>query len=280
MNAKKLFIVPVLFIALGVWAQEANLTMKPVAKTKYNVETSSLMDITQNMGGMEVKANGNTVAKAVLEIEEVAANGNFTILSTWNEIKATSSAMGKDTTMNFENLNLAIRTVYAKSGKMLKNERVGESTSNDPVFAMVEQMATGMKFPVLPVKTVKVGETWKSQTEETVAPAGSPLAMKVEATEECSFAGTTTKNGIEYYRINVSAPTKVSGEGSQMGMDMSIEGTGMSESHSEHDKKTLFPTFIEGKVGLDMSIMVTGAQSLAIPMTQNVTTRTTFTEVK
>lgn len=32
MNTKKLLIVPALFIVLGVWAQEANLTIDPVAK--------------------------------------------------------------------------------------------------------------------------------------------------------------------------------------------------------------------------------------------------------
>ena len=45
------------------------------------------------MGGMEMKMNSSSVAKVVMEIEEVTPNENFTVLSTWKEIKSTSSVM-------------------------------------------------------------------------------------------------------------------------------------------------------------------------------------------
>lgn len=280
MNPKKLLALPALFIALGLLAQEANLTMKPAAKSKYNVEVTSLVDITQNMGGMEMKVKANSVAKAIMEIEEVTPDGNFTLLSTWKELKAFSSAMGKDTTLNYDNLNIAIRTVYDKSGKIIKTELIDKSSSTDIGVAAIEQFGTSMKLPVLSAKQTQKGEKWEWSTNDTIKTPQSPFAMAVEVTDEFYFAGTETKDGVEYYRINASGPTKVKGEGSQMGMEMSIEGTGTSESYSLHDKKTLFPVFIEGKIGQDMSIMVSGAQSMAIPMTQNTSTTTKFTEIK
>lgn len=276
MNAKKLIIFPILFIVMALFAQEANLTMRPVAKSKYNVEVNSLMDIKQNMGGMEVKVNGSSVAKAVLEIEEVASNGNFTVLSTWKEMKSTTSAMGQDTTMNFENLNLQMRTVYDKTGKVLKNERVDKSTSSDPGLAMVEQVATGMKFPILSAQATKKGDSWKSNTNDTIKTPGSPFSMIIDMEEDYSYAGIEN----ECHRINASGPIKVSGQGSEMGMDMNIEGTGMNEAYSLHNTHTLIPSLMEGKMGLDMNIMVAGAQSMAIPMTQNVTTKIILTEIK
>ncbi|MGI6047707.1 MAG: DUF6263 family protein [Petrimonas sp.] len=280
MNTKKLLIVPALFIVLGVWAQEANLTINPVAKKKYDIELNSTTNVTQNMGGMEMKMNSSSVAKVVMEIEEVTPNENFTVLSTWKEIKSTSSVMGKDTTVNFDDLHLEMRTVYDKSGKSIKNERVDKSTSSDPIFAMVEQMATGMKFPILPAKTVKKGDTWTSNRNDTIKPVESPFEMIIDAEDKYTYAGVETKDGKEYYRINIEGPTKVSGEGSQMGMDMTIEGTGVNEGYLLLDKTTLLPVFVDEKVGLDMSIMISGAQSMAIPMTQNTSTTTKFTEIK
>jgi hypothetical protein len=280
MNTKKLLIVPALFIVLGVWAQEANLTINPVAKKKYDIELNSTTNVTQNMGGMEMKMNSSSVAKVVMEIEEVTPNENFTVLSTWKEIKSTSSVMGKDTTVNFDDLHLEMRTVYDKSGKSIKNERVDKSTSSDPIFAMVEQMATGMKFPILPAKTVKKGDTWTSNRNDTIKPVESPFEMIINAEDKYTYAGVETKDGKEYYRINIEGPTKVSGEGSQMGMDMTIEGTGVNEGYLLLDKTTLLPVFVDEKVGLDMSIMISGAQSMAIPMTQNTSTTTKFTEIK
>lgn len=280
MNTKKLLIVPALFIVLGVWAQEANLTINPVAKKKYDIELNSTTNVTQNMGGMEMKMNSSSVAKVVMEIEEVTPNENFTVLSTWKEIKSTSSVMGKDTTVNFDDLHLEMRTVYDKSGKIIKNERVDKSTSSDPIFAMVEQMATGMKFPILPAKTVKKGDTWTSNRNDTIKPVESPFEMIIDAEDKYTYAGVETKDGKEYYRINIEGPTKVSGEGSQMGMDMTIEGTGVNEGYLLLDKTTLLPAFVDEKVGLDMSIMISGAQSMAIPMTQNTSTTTKFIEIK
>lgn len=232
------------------------------------------------MGGMEMKMNSSSVAKVVMEIEEVTPNENFTVLSTWKEIKSTSSVMGKDTTVNFDDLHLEMRTVYDKSGKIIKNERVDKSTSSDPIFAMVEQMATGMKFPILPAKTVKKGDTWTSNRNDTIKPVESPFEMIINAEDKYTYAGVETKDGKEYYRINIEGPTKVSGEGSQMGMDMTIEGTGVNEGYLLLDKTTLLPAFVDEKVGLDMSIMISGAQSMAIPMTQNTSTTTKFIEIK
>lgn len=280
MNAKKLVIIPVLLVAFGAIAQEANLTMKPVAGKKYNVEVNTVTDVTQNMSGMEMKVQAVSSAAAVMQIEEVASNGNFTVLSTWKDVSITSSAMGKDTTVHAENLNVVMKTLYDKSGKIIKNEKISTDNGADLAMATIEQIAKNIKLPVLPAKNAKKGDTWSFATNDTVQTAENPFEMVVDASEEYSFAGVETKDGTEYYRVNVSGPTKVSGEGSQMGMDMHIEGTGTSEGYSLHNKTTLFPAFVESKVGLDMSIMVSGAQSMAIPMTQNTTTTTKFTEVK
>lgn len=280
MNSKNLFIIPLLFIVFGAFAQEANLTIKPVAKKEYDLNLQSLTDITQTMAGMEMKASIAYIVKAVMEIKEINSNGDFTVLSTWKDIEATSSAMGKDTTSRAENLNVVMETVYDKSGKIIKNNRIDTLGSTDPFVAMIEQLAKNVKLPILPAKTIKKEDRWQSYTNDTIQTIEFPLAMIVQTEDEYSFEGAVTENGVEYYRINKSGPTKISAEGALEGMDMHIEGTGMSESYSLLDKATLLPVRMEEKTGMDMSIIISGPQSMAIPMTQNTETKIQFSEVK
>lgn len=280
MNLKKIIILPALFIAFTALAQEAELTMKPVAKSKYNVEVNSQMDMVQTMQGMEIKINTESTGKAIMEIESIAENGDFTTLTEWKELRAKSSAMGQDTTMNFDDLNLKMRTVYDKTGKVVKSELVDSISADNQVASMVKEMASGMRFYILPAKKINKGETWEDKTEEKMQPSGSPFAMSIDSEQQYTYVGAESKDGVEYYRINVSGPISITGEGSQMGMNMNIEGTGMSEGFSLLNKSTRMPMYMDGRMGLDMNIMVSGPQSMAIPMTQNIVTEITFTEVK
>lgn len=280
MNTKKLLLLSALFITFGIMAQEANLTMKPVAKSKYNVEVTSQVNVVQNMAGMEMKVNANTLAKGTMEIENVAANGNFTVLSTWNEMKANTSAMGKDTTVSYDNLNFMVRTEYDKSGKIIKNERIGKINSSDETMAMMEQVASGIKFHQLPAKAVSKNDTWSFNSNDTINMGGMGMQMISTSEDKYTFVGKETKEGVEFYRVNMSGPAKITGSASQMGMEMTIEGTGMGEGYSLIDKKTVFPAEIVTNLGLDMSIIVSGPQSMSIPMTQNVVSTIKLTEIK
>lgn len=107
----------------------------------------------------------------------------------------------------------------------------------------------------------------------------TPFEISTNSTDNVTFLGSETKNGVEYHKLKLDGPLQVSGKGSQMGMDMNIEGTGSNSGFAWLDKTTGFPAYIEMLTGMDMNVAVSGAQSMAIPMTQNITTTITFTEV-
>lgn len=279
MNIRKLFILPALFVALTSVAQEATLRIQVVENTKYDLDISSVMDITQNMSGIEMKVHASSVGKATMEIEKVESDGSFVALSTWKEMLVKSSAMGQDTTIHFNDLNFQLRTIYSRNGEILSNKIV-EIATDPTIGAALAQLATGVKLPVLSDETVKKGDVWNHQTNDTIEAMGAPFPMLTVADEEYTYMGFETKEGQECHRIAVEGPMKITGEGEQMGMAMALEGNGMSEGYSLHDKATLFPVYIDLKVGFDMSIVISGAQSMAIPMTQNMTTTISFVEVK
>ncbi|MEA4918621.1 hypothetical protein [Proteiniphilum sp.] len=280
MNLKKLLLLSFLFIVFGMSAQEVDLTVKPVAKKKYDLKLSSQTAVTQSVAETEIKVNVTYSAKALMEIEEINSNGEFTTITTWNDVEVSTSAMGIDTTFQAKDMNIVMKTLYDKSGKIIKNERMDEVSSDVPALKIIQQIANNVKFPLLPAKTVKKGDVWRFETSDTIKTMEFPLAMVIDTKDEYSFAGTVTENGGEYYRINKSSPIDISGEGAQGGMDIHAEGTGMSESYSLLDKTTLFPVKIEDKSGMDMNIIISGPQPMAIPATQNVTTIFEFTEIK
>ncbi len=276
---KKLTLLALSFAFLAS-AQQANICFKPVANKKYNLSFVSNMDIVQSMGGMEVKVTANSEGNAGMLIEKVDPNGDVTILTEWKDIKITSSAMGKDTMMNYKNMNLKIRTTYNNVGKMLKSEQI--DTAKVAGFEIADQMMKGLKFPYYTCKNVKVNDSWTTENNESMAPgsSGNPFEMNIKVTENITYLGTENKNGIAYNKLKVGGPMKIDGKGSQMGMDMSIDGTGVTDGYVLLDTKTGFPSYIESKMGMDMNIAVSGAQAMAIPMTQNGTNIYTFTEVK
>ena len=280
MNLKKLLLLSFLFIVFGMSAQEVDLTVKPVAKKKYDLKLSSQTAVTQSVAETEIKVNVTYSAKALMEIEEINSNGEFTTITTWNDVEVSTSAMGIDTTFQAKDMNIVMKTLYDKSGKIIKNERMDEVSSDVPALKIIQQIANNVKFPLLPAKTVKKGDVWRFETSDTIKTMEFPLAMIIDTKDESSFAGTVTENGGDYYRINKSSPIDISGEGTQGGMDIHAEGTGMSESYSLLDKTTLFPVKIEDKSGMDMNIIISGPQPMAIPATQNVTTIFEFTEIK
>ena len=277
---KKLFTLWALSFALLASAQQANLCFKPVVSKKYNVSFVSNMDIVQSMGGMDVKVKANSEGNAGMLIEKVAPNGDVTILTEWKNMKVTSSAMGNDTVIEYKDMKLKFRTVYSNVGKILKSERV--DSAKIAGLELVDQMMKGLKFPYYTCNAVKVNDSWTVENNESLAPgsAGNPFEMNVKTTENVTYLGTESKNGVTYNKLKVSGPMKIDGKGSQMGMDMSIDGTGITDGFALIDTQTGFPAYVESKMGMDMNIAVTGAQSMAIPMTQNGTNIYTFTEVK
>lgn len=278
MNIKKLLFIPMCIVAIGLSAQEINLTLKPVAKKKYDMIMQSHSDVVQSMMGTDMKVNITMNTKGLIEIEEIRPNGDFSILTSIKEAETISNIMGKETSDRSDDMNFVLRALYDQSGKLIKIERVDTSGSDEQIIATVEQMSKNLNFNTLPNGPVKVGDHWKVNLNDTVQSIGFP--MIVSSDSDYSLVGTVTENGEEYYKISASGPLKVSGEGTLQGMDVQLNGTGQNEGYTLVDKTTFFPYKMDYQSGMDMSIIMSGPQSMAIPMTQNVKTTIIFSEVK
>jgi hypothetical protein len=259
------------------FSQEAvDLKYNFVAGKTYVQNTQMTQNIVQTMGAQEIKILSEIKAKNELSVENVENDGTASVLVSASDISVRSSVMGRDTTLQYKDLKDKIRIKYANTGKSLSSEKVDSSG----VSAVVSQLELG-KLKFLPVKPVKFGEKWQDvSVDHKKASSGNPFTIDISNNTEYTLNGKETVNGKEYLKISFSGTMTIAGKGTQMGMEMFIEGTGKNEGFTYYDTKTTMIVSSEENTEMNMNVAVSGPQNMTIPMTQSIKTLTTFEEKK
>lgn len=278
---KKQFVRQTLIIALiaicgYAYSQDAVMLKYNFVKGKTYVQSSQItQNVTQTMGSQEMKILGELKSTNEYAVEGVENDGNATVLISVPEISIHSVAMGRDTTMKFKDLKDKSRVVYSITGKSLSTAKVDSSES----AKIIDQMSLG-RIRTLPGKSVKVGEKWQDQTTENRKASGSPFATDNTSDIEFTLVGKEAKDGKEYFKISFSGTLTITGKGTQMGMDMFIEGTGKTEGFYYFDPKISLVVYSEDNTELDMNVAVSGQQNMTIPMNQTIKNIVKFEEKK
>jgi hypothetical protein len=242
----------------------------------YVQNTQMTQNIVQTMGAQEIKILSDVKAKNELFVENVENDGTASVLVSASDISVHSSVMGRDTTLQYKDLKDKVRNKLANTGKSLSSEKVDSSD----VAAVVSQLDLG-KLKFLPGKPVKYGEKWQNiSVEKKKASSGNPFAIEISNDTEFTLNGKETVGGKEYLKVSFSGNMTITGKGTQMGMEMFIEGTGKNEGFSYFDTKTCMIVSSDENTEMNMNIAVSGPQNMTIPMTQSINTITTFEEKK
>jgi hypothetical protein len=238
--------------------------------------TQMTQNIVQTMGAQEIKMLSEVKAKNELSVENVETDGTASVLVSASDISVHSSVMGRDTTMQYKDLKDKVRLKIANTGKSLSSEKVDSSD----VSAVVSQLDLG-KFKFLPGKSVKYGEKWQDKSvDQKKSSSGSPFDIETNSDTEYSLDSKETVGGVECLKISFSGNITVTGKGTQMGMEMVMEGTGKNEGFIYINAKTCMIVSSEENTEKNMNIAVSGPQNMTIPMTQSIKTVTTFEEKK
>jgi hypothetical protein len=238
--------------------------------------THITQNIVQTMGAQEIKILSEVKAKNEFLVENVENDGSASVLVSASDISVRSSAMGRDTTLLYNDLKDKVRIKFDNTGKSLSSEKVDSSD----VSAIVNQLDLG-KLKFLPGKSVKVGDKWQDKPVEHTNPtSGNPFTMDTNSEIEYTLTSKETVNGKEFLKISFSGTMTINGKGTQMGMEMFIEGTGKNEGFSYFDAKTGLIVSSDENTEMNMNIAVSGPQNMTIPMTRSIKTVTTFEEKK
>ena len=271
------FIAILIAIGGSVYAQDAvTLKYNFITGKTYVQRTEVSQNIVQTMGGQEIKVLVEIKSESEFAVEGVGNDGNATVLLSPVEISVRQAAMGSDTTLNYKDLKEKSRIIYAITGKSISSTKVDSSQAS----SVVDQVDPG-KLKILPGKPVKVGDKWQDKSVDNIKASGStPFAVEINNDIEYSLVGKETRDGKEYYKISYSGTMAVSGKGTQMGMEMAMEGTGKTEGFCWFDPKTSMIVNSEDNTEMDTSVAISGPQNMTIPMTQSIKSTTTFEEKK
>ena len=246
---------------------------------KYIQEVTTTQNVVQSMMGQEIKADVDVKGETEMIVEKVETSGNANILYTIRNFSVRSAAMGKDTTMNFKDVNNKISVTVSPLGKNLATKDVTEP--NVKKIPGIDELSKNLKFMILPGKNVKVGEEWKDTQIDSIKPSVSnPFLLISKQDVEYKLVGKEAKDGTQYIKILSKGPIMVSGKGEQMGMEMMLEGSGKFEAVTYLDSQTMMAMYSEVTMGNDMTISIVGQQNMTIPMTQNGKTIVKITEKK
>jgi len=268
-----LLIIP----GLTLYSQNAWLLKYQFEKGKsYDQHTSITQNIVQTMGGQEIKILSEIEAKNRLDVENREGDGTALLLVSAGDLSVRSAAMGRDTTMKYSGLKDKLRVKISETGKLLSTEKVDSSE----VAAIVSQLNMGDQR-YLPGKQVKVGEKWQDQSVVNRKPsAGSPFEVEIITDTEYSFSGAEQVTGKELLKITYTGEMQMKGKGTQMGMEVNLEGAGKNEGFFYFDPAASVVVSSSDLAELEINVSVTGPQNMTIPMTQSINSVTTLEERK
>jgi hypothetical protein len=259
------------------YSQEVVLKYQFVKGKTYTHEVQLANNIIQSFGGQEMKMVMDISATSEFFIENINENLDVTAIELIKDISMHSVMMGRDTTMSFKDINEKSRVVYSKDGKQISKELIDSATIAD-LAGTTNQIS---KFIFLPEKAVKVGDKWQNvKTDKTEITDKNPIETIITSTEDFTFVGKETKDGQSFDKILIESTSVIEGKGTQMGMEIFMEGTGKTQGFAYFDSKASIVVYSEMNTDMDMNLAIAGQENMTIPMSQSMKVITKFNEKK
>jgi hypothetical protein len=266
-----LFIIGIC-LATNLLAQEKfSLEYKYLKGKTYKYKSSVNFVTMQEMAGQEMKVSGTSESVSRYLIENVAPNGDVTMVFSFDEMVVSTKMPGVDTTMiQNEIIGKRTRYVLSKSGKIVSTTAIDSIKTALADLGMDMGAGSMQKFTELPEHQLVTGGKWVVKRTDTVNIGGGDMINQTQL--EYTLSGKEMKNNHNCLKIEYTAKSEINGKMKQMGMDMFIEGTGTTKGSIWFDQALGIWIFDESDLDMDMTIAMTGQMAMTIPMTQKIKT--------
>jgi hypothetical protein len=261
-------LIAVLFSING-FSQDLKTSLKVSKGQEFNQQMDMNMDITQSMGGQEMKMNNNSSLTSKFKVMNVLSTGNISLEASNWDIKTQTKAPMMDTTVTLQGKQGPVFMMdINKYGKVV-SKTITDSTDIKGVNIGNNLVSSGI-FCEFPEKDVlKVGEKWSINKNDTISQMGGRIGINY--TSEFTLGAVEVVEGKSLQKILLSGNVEMGGKAKQMGMDIFIEGTGVSTGTIFIDPVTKVININNTVIELDMNLAITGQQNMTIPMTQKIT---------
>ncbi len=261
-------LVFVLF-SINSFSQDLKTALKVSKGQEFNQQMEMLMDVTQSMGGQEMKVINNSYVTSKFKVVDVLKSGNISMeASTW-DIKTKTKAPMMDTTLSLPGKQGPVYLMdINKYGKVV-SKVITDSSELKGVNLGGNLISSGIfcEFPEKDI--VKVGEKWSINKNDTVSQMGGKIG--VNFTSDYLLGSVEVIDGKSLQKISITGNVEMGGKAKQMGMDVFIEGTGISNGTIYIDPVSKVIYTNNTVIELDLSVAITGQQNMTIPITQKIT---------
>ncbi len=233
----------------------------------YRFKQDNKIETTQEMGGQEMKMTTDESSTIKYDITDVSPAGLMTLIYMYEDSKLRMKGMGRDTTMDMQNLkDKKTRAEMAKSGKIIK-ETPADTTKNAKASPSLNMFASA-SMPSLPEQAVATGEKWQGITSDTTHSGDGKVIYKKNI--GYTLSGKEKKGAHDCLRIDFKGTLELSGTMKQMGMDIAMEGSGESSGSFWFDAASGIMIEETTVTAIEMTMAITGQQQMTIPMSQKV----------
>lgn len=248
------------------FAQETySLEYKFTKGKTYLYSAVSMNNVTQEMGGQEMKFSGNNWFTLRALVDEVKNGSTALIVSADSAVSRSKSPM-RDTTMVLTNLiGKRIRITLSKSGDILSRDIIDSVQSPGQMRGAQRELLTVM---TLPTKPVKFGDKWTTTKIDTVDQMGGKIISSTQF--EFSLSGKEQKLGHDCLKIPFTGKTTTNGNMKMQGMELFVEGGGKISGTFYFDPVEGLSIFVDSLTDSETTMAATGQQQMTIPITSSV----------
>lgn len=263
MKKSVLSFLGVLFLISGLYAQKKNPTLALEKGQSLNYQVTADIDMTQSMMGQELQSKVSSKSKAVFTVEDIQ-QGNYVIRQVLRELETHLTMQEMDTTFRMaEQSNFPVLVVN-KDGKVLTRNKSGDAAGKGGFSPDMAGNTSFLPFVEFPGYTVKKGESWNTEYNDTTRFAEGQLINKVKTTY--TLEGEEKKEGKKCLKISYKATVENEGSTSMQGMEFYIEGSGAMHGTQWIDAKSGLMVADEGVMENQMSLSLSGQQNFVIPL--------------
>jgi len=271
---KFILILSFSFGSLIAFSQEFKTPLKVVKGQEYNYQTDMVMDITMTMGAQEMKMSSSSSAVSKNKIEALLADGGVEVSMAAYDAVVSSKMMMIDTVMRFDGkVSPTYKLQLNKYGRLVSKTKTDTTGINLPgakAFPDNALVSSGL-FCEFPEKNLKIGEKWNVEHSDSVDNAGMGGKLGFLVKTEYTLGAKEVLEGKDVQKINYTSTLDLEGKGKMQGMDFFIEGSGVQNGDMFIDPTTKVIVQNKMVMELDMTVAVSGQQSMTMPMTQKIT---------
>lgn len=259
MNARSLATIALLVAASGAGAQDAKVWYVP-GSAKYVVSTSTKTAQEVNGTKQEFEAAGTQNLSVMLG---AGKKDSLDLQIVLDSMSIKTNAPGAPDVAKLAGTKLT--GFISPLGQVYTAKIVGP----DGAEMTANQQVDGLRrfLPRLPA-SFKAGTTWNDSSNASM-PAANGAQMNRSSHTKYTVLGDTTYAGEKAWRIGSETQAKISGKGSQMGSDFTIDGGSTSKAVTYVSAKGVY-LGTEGTESQELTVTVEAAGML-IPVTSSTT---------